>query len=221
LLSALTALADPNIVPRAATLLDESVRCEYWDIAAAAAEALGSAGTAAAAALPTLRELTARPDWSARSAALVALQQIGADDQEILDLLHAHLTGPSVFHDDNVATVLRALGPAAAALTPLLQERLSHRYEWTRVLTADALWAVAGEPHAQTIIDVLLQAWDQNQATASYIVTVLDRMGTAAAPALPHLRAELARTRRGGRFGTIDTDEDLTAMCRTLINRLG
>ena len=57
--------------------------------------------------------------------------------------------------------------------------------------------------------------------TASFVVTVLDRMGPAAAPALPQLRAEIAKTRRGGRFGTIDTDEDLVQTCQRLIDCFG
>lgn len=221
LLTALTALADPGLAVPAGALLDAATGLEHWSIATAAAHALGHAGPEASAALPTLRTLVACDNWSGRSAALVALWRIAADPQEILDLLRAHLTGPSLFHDDEVTTVLHDLGPAAADLAPLLRDRLHHAYEWTRVYAAENLWAILGAPETDTVIQVLLQAWEQNQMTASHVVSVLDRMGPAAAPALPRLRVEIAHTRRGGRYGAIDTDEDLIAACQMLIDRLG
>lgn len=45
-------------------------------------------------------------------------------------------------------------------------------------------------------------------------------MGSAAAPALPHLVAELAHTRRSGRFASIENDEDLQHAIRDLVSRL-
>lgn len=42
-----------------------------------------------------------------------------------------------------------------------------------------------------------------------------------ATPALPRPRAELAQPRRGGRFDSIDTDEDLLEGCREIIRSLG
>ena len=187
---------------------------------AEATKALGTFGNSATAALPVLQQLVSCPDWTARTAALVALWHIGDDDQEVLDLLRAHLVGPAVFHDDGVGTVLAGLGPAAAELAPRLRKLLADNYEWKRVHAAEALWLVSGAPETQTVLEVLLQAWTQNQATASFVVTVLDRMGPAAAPALPQLRAEIAKIRRGGRFGTIDADEDLVETCQRLIDYL-
>lgn len=220
LLSALTTFGDPDMLPLALTLLDAAIEHEHWRIAAEAAKALGTFGHPAAAALPILRQLVSCPDWTARTAALVALWQIADDEQEVLDLLRAHLVGPAVFHDDGVGTVLAGLGPAAADLAPHLRKLLADKYEWKRVHAAEGLWLVAGEPEVQTVLEVLLQAWNQNQATASFVVTVLDRMGPAAIPALSQLRAEIAKERRGGRFGTIDADEDLVAMCQKLIDLL-
>ena len=40
-------------------------------------------------------------------------------------------------------------------------------------------------PEADTVVQMLLQAWEKNQMTAGHSVSVLDRMGAAAAPALP------------------------------------
>ena len=221
LLSALTAFGDPGTLPHALTLLDAAIEHQHWRIAAEAAKALGTFGNAASTALPVLRQLVSCPDWTARTAALLALWHIGGDKQEVLDRLRAHLVGPAVFHDDGAGTVLGELGPAAADLVPHLRKLLADKYEWKRVHAAEALWQVAGEPAAQIVLEVLLQAWVQNQMTASFVVTVLDRMGPAAALALPQLHAEIAKTRRGGRFGTIDTDEDLVETCQRLIAYLG
>jgi hypothetical protein len=46
-------------------------------------------------------------------------------------------------------------------------------------------------------------------------------MGPAAEPALPQLRAQLALPHRGGRFASIDNDEELQRHSRAIIGRLG
>ncbi|WP_159062953.1 hypothetical protein [Streptomyces scabiei] len=60
----------------------------------------------------------------------------------------------------------------------------------------------------------------QNPATANHVVACLDRMGRFAAPALPLLREQLALPRRGGRFQSIDHDEELQRIGHILITRL-
>ncbi|MFJ2722672.1 hypothetical protein [Streptomyces sp. NPDC087437] len=60
----------------------------------------------------------------------------------------------------------------------------------------------------------------QNSATANHVVAGMDRMGPLAAPALPLLREQLALPRRGGRFESVDHDEELQRLGRTLIARL-
>ncbi|MGW2748828.1 hypothetical protein [Streptomyces sp. NPDC001450] len=57
----------------------------------------------------------------------------------------------------------------------------------------------------------------QNSATANHVVACLDRMGPLAAPALPLLREQLALPRCGGRFQSVDHDEELQRVGRTLI----
>lgn len=70
------------------------------------------------------------------------------------------------------------------------------------------------------MLDALLQAWKQNPSTANHVVACLDRMGPAARPALPQLHSELHHTERRGRYNSIDTDEELQQISRTLIERL-
>ncbi|WP_436786576.1 hypothetical protein [Yinghuangia sp. YIM S10712] len=70
-------------------------------------------------------------------------------------------------------------------------------------------------------LDTLLLAWTQNPATANHVVACLDRMGPATEPALPHIRTQLALPERGGRFSTIDNDQELQRISRTIIARFG
>ncbi|MEU9409865.1 hypothetical protein AB0E08_29825 [Streptomyces sp. NPDC048281] len=69
-------------------------------------------------------------------------------------------------------------------------------------------------------MNALLQSMAKNPATANHVVGCLYRMGPLAAPALPLLREQLALPRRGGRFQSIDHDEELQRVGRTLIARL-
>ncbi|MGW4568266.1 hypothetical protein ACWEN3_39880 [Streptomyces sp. NPDC004561] len=85
---------------------------------------------------------------------------------------------------------------------------------------AAALWEIGGEAEAPAVLDALLQAMARNPATANHVVACLDRMGPLAAPALPLLREQLALPRRGGRFKSVDHDEELQRVVRTLIARL-
>lgn len=69
-------------------------------------------------------------------------------------------------------------------------------YEWTRLHAAIAVWDIAGQAEADSIARTLLEIWEKNEATTHRIVAFLDRIGPAATPALPRLRAELALPRR-------------------------
>jgi hypothetical protein len=93
-------------------------------------------------------------------------------------------------------------------------------YHWVRVHCAAALWEIGGEAEAPAVLDTLLRAWEENGATANHVVACLDRMGPAAAPALPKITLELALLRRSGRFEAIEYDEDLQRLSRAIIARL-
>jgi hypothetical protein len=112
------------------------------------------------------------------------------------------------------------IGLPAAAVLPRLRELLAHSYEWVRVHCAAAIWEISGEAEAPAVLEALLQAWAQNPATANHVVACLNRMGPAAEPALPQLRAQLALPQRGGRFASIGNDEELQRLSRDIIGRL-
>ncbi|MBZ6093507.1 hypothetical protein KVH02_35205 [Streptomyces olivaceus] len=83
-----------------------------------------------------------------------------------------------------------------------------------------ALWEIGGEAEAPAVLNALLRAMAQNSATAHHDAACLDRMGPLPAPALPLFREQLALPRRGGRFASVDHDEELQRIGRTLIARL-
>ncbi|WP_033221650.1 hypothetical protein [Kitasatospora phosalacinea] len=133
--------------------------------------------------------------------------------------------GPFRAHDlDDVADLLGAIGPAAAAALPRLREH-AVGLGWTAVHYAAALWAVGGEGEAPAVLDVLLPAWEANVRTDRVVLPCLERMGPAVAPAarsaVPLLRAWPARPGRGGLFSRIDRDEELRRVCRAVLAGLG
>jgi HEAT repeat protein len=134
----------------------------------------------------------------------------------LLDLLD----DPITFRIREAADVLAEIGPPAWAAVPRLRDCLTHGYEWVRVPCAAALWKIGGESEAPAVLVILLQALPQHPATANAVVACLDSMGALAAPALPLLREQLARPQRGNGFQTLENDEELQHLTRTLIARL-
>ncbi|MFD7854566.1 hypothetical protein ACFV6B_09825 [Streptomyces microflavus] len=117
---------------------------------------------------------------------------------------------------DEAAEVLGRIGPAAAPALPRLRTMLTAGYEWTRVYAAAALWEIGGAAEAPAVVETLLEAWAENDATSNHVLACLSRMGPAARPALPRVREELMLLRRSGRFRSISNDEELQAACRTI-----
>ncbi|MEU9040453.1 MULTISPECIES: HEAT repeat domain-containing protein [unclassified Kitasatospora] len=235
-LAALGALGDTAALPAITEVLDAAVREKQWRTASTALQNLRRFGPAAAGAgtgagadsgwgsgtLARIRALTtaAEADPSVVAAALAALWAVGGDPAEVLPLLLPALDATGPFQVNEAADVLGGIGPAAAAALPRLRALLADDYDWVRVHCAAALWEIGGEPEAPAVLGALLPAWERNSATGGHVAACLERMGAAAAPALPLLRAQLELPRRGGRFGTIEEDEKLQRQCRALLARL-
>ncbi|MEV0093726.1 HEAT repeat domain-containing protein [Streptomyces sp. NPDC050738] len=217
LLSALGKIGDPAAVPTVTAALTAAVHHEQWTTVAAALDVLAGFGPAAGPVLDVVRTLTGADDPDVRVAAAAALWAAGGATQEAIPLLHALL---GTHRKEAAADVLGRIGPDAAVVLPRLRELLRAGYEWTRVHAAAALWDIGGEPEAELVLETLLAAWEENGATANHVVACLDRMDLAAMPAARRIRAELEQTRRGGRFASIENDEELQATCRTLSMRL-
>jgi HEAT repeat protein len=220
ILSALAALGDPAAVPVVADTLGAAVRHERHGVTRSALKALGAFGPAATGARDTIRSLTTATDAHVRPAAVAALWAVGGDLSEVMPLLLDLLDDRITFRISDAADLLGEIGPPASVALPRLRGLLTHDYEWVRVHCAAALWEIGGQAEAPAVLDALLQAMAKNSATANHVVACLDRMGPLAAPALPLLREQLAQPRRGGRFQSIDHDEQLQRVGRTLIARL-
>ncbi|MEV7123174.1 HEAT repeat domain-containing protein [Kitasatospora griseola] len=227
-LAALGDLADPAGLGAVEEVLDRAMRGGQWPIVRFALRALRQFGPAAAPARSAIRALTepgGSGDAETALAAVTALWAVGGDPDEVLPLLLPGLDGdggPFRAGDiDDVAGLLGAIGPAAAAALPRLRERAAGR-GWPGVHCAAALWDVGGEHEAETVLDVLLPAWEDNPCTGRVVVPCLERMGLAARPAAPALQAQLALPGRGENLlTTIEGDEELQRACRAVLARLG
>ncbi len=225
LLSAVAALGDPAAVPDVTGVLETAVRHEQWGVTRSALAALKAFGPPAASALPVVRSLTTVAESHVGPAAVAALWAIGGDREEVVPLLRDLLDDSMTFRIRDAADVLGEIGPPAAAALPRLRELLDHGEVWVRVHCAAAIWDIAGVTEVEVengtgaVLDVLLRAWTQNEATAGRVVTCLHRMGPAAAPALPHLRSHLAAARRDWLTGIVQ-DEELQRNVRAAVERI-
>ncbi|AUY53820.1 HEAT repeat domain-containing protein [Streptomyces sp. CB01881] len=218
LVAALRRLGDPAAVPALTAAVTACVRHEQWRGAAAALHALARFGTGAACALEAVRPLADAEDLDLRLAAAEALWALERDPADavprLTDLLDTH-------KQQDAADVLGRIGAPAAAALPHLRQMLQAGHEWTRVHSAAAIHDIGGPAEAEAVLPVLLEAWEKNDSTAHHVLQCLQRMGPAAAPALPRIRAELALARRsGGFFKSVEDDEALQRAGRACINQL-
>lgn len=218
LVAALAELGDPAAVPSVTDTVAAAVRHEEWSVAVRALEALAVFGTGAAPALDVVRSLTGADDPGVRVAAAAARWAVEGEPEHVVPLLSDLLYG---HRDGQAAEVLGRIGPPAARALPRLRELLTDGSEWTRVHAATAVWDIGGAAEAPVVVRTLLAVWERNDATSNHVLACLDRMGAAAMPALPRLRAELALVRRSGRFGSIENDEELQRTARAILLRLG
>ncbi|MFE3184269.1 HEAT repeat domain-containing protein [Streptomyces violascens] len=217
LLPALAALRDPAAIPALTNAVTAAIRHENWRTAATVLDALSAFGTGAATALHVVRPLADAQDIDLRMAAAGALWELEGNVESVVPKLHDLL---DTHEHRTAADVLGRIGPPAAMALPRLRSMLTDGYEWTRIHAAAALWDIGGEAEAPAVVETLLGAWEKNDATSNYVVACLHRMGSAAAPALPRILAELALSRRSGHFGSTANDEELQAICRAIVTHL-
>lgn len=217
LVSALAALRNPTVIPAITDTVTAAVRHEEWRIAVSALEVLASLGALAASALMVVRPLADAEDVDVRVAATAALWELEGDPENVVPRLHDLLDS---YRQHEAADVLGRIGPPAATVLPRLRKMLTAGYEWTRVHAAAALWDIGGDAEAPAVVQTLLGAWEDNDATSNHVLTCLNGMGPAAAPALPRIRTELTLPRRSGRFRSTENDEDLQDTCRAIVTRL-
>ncbi|MEV4436648.1 HEAT repeat domain-containing protein [Streptomyces sp. NPDC049585] len=217
LVSALAQLGDPAAVPILTDAVTAAARHERWRTATSVLEALASFGTRAAPALEVVRSLADAEDVDLRAAATTAVWELGHDAAYAVPRLESLLDS---YRHHEAADVLGRIGPPAEAALPRLRQMVNAEYEWTRVHAAGALWGIGGKAEAGVVVQTLLTAWEENDATSNHVLACLNRMGAAAAPALSRIEAELARPRRSGRFTSTTDDEELQVTCRAILTRL-
>ena len=206
ILSALAKLADPTSLPLITDILAAAAERNNWNVVQSALRALDAFGPAAAPALAQIRSMAAADDTWTRSAAVTTLWAVGGDFDEVMPLALALL---DTFAVGDAADLLGRIGPPAAAATPHLRDLLTNDYEWTRICAAAAIWDIEGQPQAPVVLDIFLQAWQENPAIGTYVAACLKRLGPAARPAIPQIRAELGRPERAGWLVNVDDDERL------------
>ncbi|WP_393063386.1 HEAT repeat domain-containing protein [Streptomyces sp. LN549] len=217
LISALAELRHPAGLPALTHAVSAAARYGYWSTATSAVNALAAFGPGAAPALMVIRPLTDAEDVNLRAAAATAVWELGRDAAESVPRLEALLDSHC---NRDAADALGRIGPPAQTALPRLRELLGAGYEWTRVHAAAALWDIGGEAEAGVVVQTLLAAWEKNDATGNHVLACLDRMGPAAAPALPRIQAELALPQRAGRFRSVDNDAEVQRLCRDIQARL-
>ncbi|MFC9941773.1 HEAT repeat domain-containing protein [Streptomyces pratensis] len=235
LASALAKLGDPAAVPALAETVQAAVRHKQWRTAEPVLKALASFGPRAASALDVVRPLTDADDVSLRTAAAGAVWELERRPESVMPLLERFLGDHRNFHAIDVAG---RIGPGAAAVLPSLRRILSERVEqnarneqngsavlndsWTLVHVASALWDIGGTSEAGIVVPALLAAWKDNGSTARDVVACLDRMGTAARPALPQIQAALEQPHRGDQMwsGAVAFDLEVEHTCRVILARL-
>lgn len=222
MLTALAQLNEPTTLPKILEFLADAVQAEQWPVVGDTLKSVAAFGPAAQDALPIVRSLASCSDGRVRSAAVNALWAIGVGEEEILPLVLEALQSTTRFWIRNAAEILAQIDhDAARVAVPRLRELLADDYAWTRVFAASALWDVAGESEAQTILAILERVWLENSYTRDIIAQTLKRMGRTAAPMLPHLVEELAQTRRfGGLAVGISRDEHLQRDISDLVAHL-
>ncbi|MFG2946342.1 HEAT repeat domain-containing protein [Streptomyces adustus] len=235
LASALAELGDPAAVPVLTETVQAAVRHKQWPTAVPVLKALASFGTRAASALGTVRPLTDADNRSVRTAAAAAVWELERRTENVMPLLERLLDDRRNFDAIDLAG---RIGPPAAAVLPRLRQILNEQVErnthneqngsavmndsWTLVHVASALWDIGGTGEAGIVVPALLNAWKDNDSTALDVVACLDRMGSAARPALPRIEAELAQPRPGGDpWGwQISRDLEFQRTCRAILTRL-
>ncbi|GLW71814.1 hypothetical protein Kpho02_41130 [Kitasatospora phosalacinea] len=217
--------ASPTAVGRLLELLAEELT---WAPAAEALARLGP-GVLGADAVARAREMLHarmnRPDGgpdtgadAGAGTAAWACWRLGGDPEAAVAALTAHLDRPAALR------MLADLGPDAARCAGQLRVRTADRDAWVGVEAAGALWAATGE--AEAVLPALLSALrgldeGHHLPVMPTAVRQLARIGPAARPAAPLLRAALAGDRRlrsnAAWRGFVEDEELRTAAAEALV----
>ncbi|MGW5001437.1 HEAT repeat domain-containing protein [Streptomyces hydrogenans] len=232
---ALAELGDPRAIPPLVHALQAAARHKRSHTTQPLLKALASFGPRAAAALDTVRSLSASDDTALRTAALNTLWEIEHRAEDVVPLLEGVLERPRNFDAFDLAGRMgAAASPVLPRLRRILDEQLARNRAdeqngsrvlndwWTLIRVASALWDIGGADQADTVLPVLQDAWKHNDDSAHAVLACLDRMGPAALPALPRIQAALTRPHRYGQrwTGSVARDLEIQDTCRNILARL-
>ncbi len=183
--------------------------------------ALARYGEVAAPTAPLLRKLASGAGAPVnRLAAAHALWAATGDTGTALPALRAGVESEDASARDLALRLLGSLGPAAAPLGDIV------RAADGGARAAITLWKVTAD--TDEALPRLLHHWTTDPKFRAAIAACLTDMGTAAAPALPLIQAELASSRRHHNDGSatkprqdITADEELLRDCRRILSTLG
>ena len=161
--------------------LIESLRSPVAEEQHLAALALASMGESAAAAVPALIEnLSAKAD-AVRAAAAYALGKIGPAARDATSALAAASSDEDLAVQHRVWAALQNIDPAPEVVLPLFAEALGTASPSDAATLADFL-ADSGESAVPFLVKAL-----ENKGAAYWASLALERIGSAAAPAVPAL----------------------------------
>ncbi|MFF8612269.1 hypothetical protein [Streptomyces sp. NPDC015350] len=163
-----------------------------------------STATAATAreALPELREPARDEDPGHRVDVAAALWSAGGEQDLVLSVLSEGLAGERRLQRYDALRTISRMGTGAAGLLPALRGLWPSPEKsggWVAGTLAVALWQVGREPDES--VPALLHAWSEHWGNRLGAAEAWARTVSAAAPAVPLLRQELASARRHDNTG--------------------
>lgn len=206
--------------PKAVPLLIEGLGSKQTNVCRGAALSLSLIGPQAAPAVKPLIAVVQEGRPEERLAALVALRDVGpAAKPAVPALLKA--TRADDFRTQYVACmVLEVIGPEAKAAVPRLGELLQSGSASVRMHAALALGGIGkqiGEPGVQDLVGALK---DRSHIVRGAAATALGRLGDAARPAVPHLKAALDENRIDSRVAAVEALWKITGDADDVVARL-
>ncbi|MGW7709735.1 HEAT repeat domain-containing protein [Streptomyces sp. NPDC054771] len=201
LLKAAAATGSPEFAEPIAHILRAS-GSQGGQVRGAALRALARLGTAAPETVPELRELARDAESYHRMDAAAVLWAVGGELDTVLPVLSESLMAERWYQRHDALQAVARMGTEAAGLLPGLRRLVENPEEnggWVAGALAVALWQAGRD--AEESMPVLLRAWSAHHDNRSDVAGIWAQMGSAAAPAVPLLRQELAAVRRHNNTG--------------------
>jgi HEAT repeat protein len=195
----------PAAAPLIPRLIEALKSADYWDLAWAAADALGHIRSGDPAVVSALASALGHPSPVVRSSAARALARIGAP---ALPTLRSILLKGTDKRCEWAADAVGQMGPAAAEAAELLRKHLRSRRSGLATWSTIALAKVAGDA---SLVPALIELLKDERSDLRYQAALgLKAIGPAAGAAVAELRSALD-----------DEDEEVQAAVREALDAIG